>query len=1216
MSSLHLARLDRRNALPAFLLVAALVSSVVVAEDCRAQDLGSVIASAEECSGELGALRTAWWDTLTADPDSLISRAILMRWDETLGLAPIGGPTAMEWSALADRTQNGWNRRRILRHAHQWSLSTDAIASPADLGLFKGVPRRWLGIGPFGQSINSELYENRPALLDYDGRRSEKGLHGTVDWRELPVSQFESSITPSRISWRFGGAWILRSRFQLAARADSVFLSVSTRGSVRLLLDGKPLVTIDREREHLPRVIRVPVSLAQGTHTFGVISDGATLAILLTDPRGNPIPIRELDPTSVGSEAGWEPQPDLKPIGLHDLTMEPVSDRDRAARTLIAILEEDRIAVDRLFPESEIDGPGAPALAIAAERALSFLPWLPSEVTRSRLDRFRAAGLAAEPNLVPIAIAAARTLADEDKIGEAMRALDALTESAPRSLLVWQTRESITREQGWRRERENSLAALASLAPDHSAVLRAKRRAAQDLGRNDLVFDIDKKLFELEPGMGTGSTLASHFVEREDLGALRELVNRLEQLDPGSSQILGLRSRYALRFGEEKMFREALLPQWLEWQPEDPSHWDELAGLQIEKGLLDEAIGSLEEAQVLDPGDHDRANRIAHLRAGTPLPGTAPKEAWEQEIVPLEEILADAPPPGSYPGANAVLLFDQMVSDVSATGGITEMVHQVIRLESQEAIAAYSTLPTAGEVREIAVLTPDGRRLEPTGGSTGGGYTLPGLEPGALIVVRTVRQQDLRRREDLRIGPFYFQDPDFEVAFHRSEWVVRLPADWDPEVLTKGGAEPPVETVADGVRRLAWRVDRAARPEPEPLLPPTTEVLPNVEVRWPLPWSDVLPNMAANGVLDDRTTPTLTAAAAKILAGVTGTRARVTALYEAVCERTTDGNGGNSATAVWLSRDGDRNLLLAGLLRAASIPYQRVYAAPSPERIPWVNWSSPHDANFQLALMEVLDEEGTSIWLNIPSRMAPMDRIPAEVQRGRAIRLTHTDGEWFSMPDGNPLDEAQALIGTITLTGEGPTATLAGALEIRALGAAAFKEQVKNMPPFQRTQMVQGFVQQTLPGSKILSGQLENYTVRDAPFRVAFEIEAPNLIQLRDGVPSLSSAIRLNRLRGMLRTSDRNFPFYNGRSNTSWESLTIELGDYRPIDLPEDVEYDGPWGKFVAKSRLEGNTLHLERLLDMHAFLVEADRWEEFSEFCRQVDRREELRISLEIATP
>ena len=284
--------------------------------------------------------------------------------------------------------------------------------------------------------------------------------------------------------------------------------------------------------------------------------------------------------------------------------------------------------------------------------------------------------------------------------------------------------------------------------------------------------------------------------------------------------------------------------------------------------------------------------------------------------------------------------------------------------------------------------------------------------------------------------------------------------------------------------------------------------------------------------------------------------------------------------------------------------------------IPWVDWSSPLEASFRLAMIEVLDESGDSIWLDIPSRMAPMGRIPREVQGGRAIRLSHTGGEWFTMPEGDPLEEAQALTGTISLAGDPPRATLDGGLEIRALAGVGLKEQVKNMPPFMRSTMVEQFVQRALPGSKVVTGKLEHFADRDAPLRISFEVESPTLIQVRDGVPSISSIILPNGLQNLLRTSERQYPFYSPTYSTSWESIDIELGDYLPTDLPPDVNFDGPWGKFVAKSRVENGVLHLERLLDLRPFLLSAERWEEFSEFCRQVDRREEMRISLEIGTP
>ena len=69
-------------------------------------------------------------------------------------------------------------------------------------------------------------------------------------------------------------------------------------------------------------------------------------------------------------------------------------------------------------------------------------------------------------------------------------------------------------------------------------------------------------------------------------------------------------------------------------------------------------------------------------------------------------------------------------------------------------------------------------------------------------------------------------------------------------------------------------------------------------------------------------------------------------------------------------------------------------------------------------------------------------------------------------------------------------------------------------------------------------------------------------------------------------------------------------------ETPEDLQLNGPWGEFLAVSKLDGSTLQLERTLQLKPFLISADRFEDLTEFCRQVDRREEARVSLRVLTP
>jgi len=1199
------------------LAFAALLLASALPAAARADDLGGAIASPAERRGDLAALRDEWWRMLDRDPDSELAHAILVRWPGALSLAPGRGPSAEEWRALAARMTNGWSRRRALSLARAAALARGEPSPAIESGLAAGSLRDWIVIGPFGRRPESELHTERAAAIDFDPERVEEGRYGPVRWQPLPLLPHETLVEPARLSWRRGAGWLLRSRFSLPTDAEG-FLVVVSRGSLRLRLDGREALTIDRAAEHRPRLLRIPLAVEAGEHSIVVQSDGAPFAASFVDPTGSPWPIEPLAPAGTGRDAEWRPSPGLAPVGLPDLAAEPVSPADRAVRLLLAVEQEDLAAIDRLLPARAETGEGAVPIALAAERALPELAWLPRELERSRLEDFRRAALDADPALDPIAIAVARTSAEEDRVGEAMRTLDALLERSPRSLEGWLARESIAREHGWRRERSESLAALVEIDGEHPAVLRRLRAEAEDAGRGDREIELLAAEFARESSPAAGSALVRALTRAGRIADANAVVERLALLEPGTLDLLRLRFSLAEQRGDTATL-SALARVWgSEHRPGDPEPFDRLAAAFLERGETEDALAALEEAASRDPGSSDRARRIAHLRAGSPPPGSEPPETWESELVPLDEVLAAAPPAGSYPGANATLLLDHMLSDVSETGGIVEVIHQVIRLESQEAVEAYSTLPTAGEVRELSVRTPDGRVLEPTGGADSGGYTLPGLEPGAVIVVRTVRRQDLADREDLRLGPFYFQDPDFSVAFHRSEWIVRIPASWPVEVVRRGDAPAPEESSADGRRRLAWRVDRSPRPEPEPLSPPPDRILPNVQVRAALGWETALPQLAANVLSDDRPTPTLEAAVAEILAEVPAGEASVRALHAAVCERIPDEGGGGSATEVWLSRAGDRDLALAGLLRAAGIPFRRVLAAPSPERIPWIDWEDPREAPFQLLLLEVDDDAGAPLWVHVPARFAPFGRLPPEVRRGRAIRLDRTGGEWFAIPDGDPLLDAQALSGTIVLEGEAPSVHLEGALEIRALTGSRLKEQLRDMPAFLRSTMLERFVQQTLPGAKVRGGEFQHYDERDPPLRIAFDVDAPSLIQVRDGTPSIASTLLPGALRrSFVRASTRNWPVQSPVENTIEERITIRLGDrFRAPDLPDDLELEGPWGRFRIATTSAGDELVLERLLELRPFSLEAERWPEFVEFCRQVDLREEARIPLVVASP
>lgn len=1225
------------------LLGLVVLTSLPVASSAWAQataTAGSVLDHPAYRSGDLETLRDVWWQEIAAAPNSLESQTRLLLWRRVFATRSHPAVSAAEWDQLAERiTENGWSRRVVewrSLEAHEREGQSADPSRTARERLARGNPARWAGVGPFGVAEAASLWRPLGPELFGEGRFDSdtefSGSRGrTVRWREVQTFDEESRVSPRQSFARSGAVFFFTTSFDTDVD-QTLWLQAVGGGSFRVWVDGTEVLTVDRYRAHRPSVVRRAIDVEAGRHRVLVKCDRQDFSLSWRDARGFAVELQDVAPLDTGGAASavaGRVTPKTGDVARGLASSEwysawqagTLADEKRWALIHVLAEEGDLIRTHEVI-DAILEGESDPvARAQFVAPLLDVISYLPANWRRNQQVRWWTEALEREPTHVPLGLAMARHEFSEDKVSEAWSRVQSLRATQPRSLEVLLLAERIAAERNWDAERRSALEAIEALGAsepiDNPLALDRLLRHATEHGLANERARWLERIRRAAPDPRNVEAVARQWIS---MGRSRDDVHDLvaEVADAGDS--------LAAHQAESQLWEDlGEYPRSIEvaraccaLRPDDAGALARLGSLEwarastldgeARSAALARAAAAYEDALEVEPGQIRWIQDLEFLRGAAKEPFWAPYA--------LDSAAAIASPPGRdrYPRASAVLLIDQMVTRVRVDGGGEEMIHQVILLTSQEAVGEYSELSVAGDVELLRVITPGGEELHPTANVGGGSFTLPGLAPGAIIEYRTVREFDLARERDLAIGPFYFRDPNATNAFHYTEWTVLLPESWRPRIIETELPSPREERTVGGYRELRWAYREMEHLTPEFRSPPADVVLPNVRIASEQSWAETIELVQGNRGPAHRVTPVLKQAAEEICAGLDDPRAKVEALYAAVCDRIKTEAGGSEATEIWIEQGGSRDVALAGLLAAAGIDFDWVYSARAESTRPFADWSEPSANHFQFALIRV-DLGGNPLYVSAAFRRAEAGRIPQLAQGGRALAVSATDPRlppnWLTLPTQPRDDEARVARARIDLR-ESPT-RVTGSLELRMLAASRLKDQFAGLTQFQRQSGVEGMARQAFAGARSVRGSVLGVEERDEPLIVRFELESGQLLdetQVGTFVRPIYFPAMLRR--SFVRQGERTTQYVGDSFDTVIEVNEIELGDRYEVDrLPEDLDLVGPWGTYQVAYRRRGTTIEVRRRMALEPFVIDADEVADLYEFCSEVDRKEGERIRL-----
>jgi tetratricopeptide (TPR) repeat protein len=887
-----------------------------------------------------------------------------------------------------------------------------------------------------------------------------------------------------------GGARILRAAVLVPAGDYELVLDYP--GEARLAVDGGARAPHGAGDRYGPRVSGYRVTLAAGRHELElrIASRGgrASLTLLVLPAAGGaPGGVRFVDPRGpAAARAGGEaaaPRP-LSPIAPAAATARgPGAEalEDYAAAYVGDRIEDAELALGRLA-RLRAKPRFALGLALAGTIARDD-PTRPPSFARDAARRLLRAAVAANADLARVWQALATVELDDERAREAIAAAGSARGAAP----GWWAPELVLARalvtQGLDFDADRALDAAArkvgagnDAAAAPCAVIEALYRRASE--RRALA-DEDRLAVALAGACGRVDARVDRLRARGEVGAAIAVLQAALALDPAREDLaddLALMLAGSGRAPEGLATLAALVAR----EPADPMRRVRLADAQAAAGQLGAARETIAEAAFARP-DVAEVRRAARA-LGVPLPLDGQRVDGREAIAAFERA-------AERYAAPAVMVLDRAVMRVFASGAMMTLTHQIVRVDSKQAIDRWGEIavPAGAEILTLRTHKPDGSTREPE--EIAGKETISAAD---LAVGDYVEWEILETHApSTAFAPgfladrFYFQS--FDAPLARSELVLVAPAGMSVALDRRAGPPPAVtKTAGDGSTVTTFAAARVPQLFAERAAVRSIEYVPSVRasggVSYPA-WARYVAEELHDAV---RSSPELRAQARQIeSAAPSGRAARAAALVNWVTENVEATDDFADAASATLARGrGSRVTIALALARELGIPARPLLArsrlvaesaAPTP----------PQELDdFADALVELdvgAPGKPAPVYADLRLRHAAFGYLPPGIDGARTLGVP--DGG-FGVARSRASEDRRTVDMTIRLDEHGGGVAMATE-ELVGWPALEWAELVDEIGP-DRTRLRQDFEQRWLgvqfPGARL--GDLEIDLPRDRAGRL------------------------------------------------------------------------------------------------------------------------------------
>ena len=1035
-----------------------------------------------------------------------------------------------------------------------------------------GCPAEWRVAGPFGPR----------ELLGFDETSPAEGRGPLADRYDLGPGRGTRptrTLEPRGCGVNLGGGAISAAGTSVAearltvARAGRYTLRLETPNSVALSVDGAPVARLDARREPLGRTSLHTLELTAGEHE---------LEVKLTTRHPNPILVVSLAP-AVPADAVALPAADA------------ASPLEQYLAASLAIARGDVVtARERAHPVAAKPDATAPWLVLRAAIALGD-PLVPADVRRDDARALLRRAMRRDESLWYPILQSARLDAAEGRIVEAIGVVRVGLERFPGVLGFAMTLAELYQSKGWTADADDTLRRAAATLPGACSVQRGLFDALRRRDRHPEARALVETLIACDARSNLRFQLLRD-LRRWDEAATE--LTRLAALEPRQSRVglLGPELDLARQRGDDATVARLLTELDAE-TPLSPFAPLSRADSALAQGDAASARQLLDAALLREPGAMGELHRVRRA-----IGGADDLAAYRKDGA---AILRDFLASGRSYTQPQVLVFDYAATRVYPDGSSLQLVHQIYRVQSDEAVNQHGEfqLPEGARLLTLNTIKADGRRMEPDEIAGKDTISLPALAVGDFVESEyLVLSEPSGSFPGGFVGErFYFQSA--EVPFDTTSQVYVVPREL-PIVVDPRGPAPTAEERFDGdLRVLAFTV-RESRPiVPEPGTVNGREFLPSVNVAVRADWGAFIDGM--RDVLADR--DVRDPAAARLVAGIVeGARdadAKARRLYAWTLENVESSEAFfGSAPAMLAARTGNRVRVLRYLLDLAGISTDLVAVR---SRAADATESNVADAEtYASALLRVTLPSG-EVWLSGNERWTPFGYVPP-LLRGQEGLMLAPGAPRVRVPPAPASDELHEVVAEVHL-GTGGAARVEVTETFRGAGASGWRGQLEEIPAAElERRFEQGYVARLLPGAELSTLGIEGRDNPDAPLVVKYTFTVADLGRRTGGRWLVPGLFPLQLGASLAPLASRTTPQLVPNESDEHITLRFHAAEASLPTPPAPTELRGPGGAtFAWRASRGAGTYTIDRRVQIPIQRVAPADYPALADFCRRADEAE-----------
>ncbi len=996
-----------------------------------------------------------------------------------------------------------------------------------------------------------------------------------------------------------GGTTVATSWVEVPRETEAILI-VESPNSFRVTVNGVRLLVVDARIAPHARVHAIPVRLPSGASkvsvAIGTRHPNPVLVVSLIDRTGRPAGTwLQAEPATTGAWAELASGPES------NSRTAPSEDRSEAESLLRAM---------RSLGRGDVSGArrslfGAPSPLAAAVRAGALLAdaSLPDEIRRERARRELERAVRADPALWQARVALAQLLSAEDRIDDAVGALEEAERRAPAESQTPLLLADLFTSRGWDAQADAAIARARAANPDACGPIAAAYGAARRRGDGAAADEIARA--HLACDARSDGVLDGLRISRRWDDAVRE-AERILSLDPQSPSAWREVGTIRLARGDLEGADRAFL-RALAIEPLDSDLLVQRMDLALARGDAPSAIGILDAPLALFPAEGVALHRPRAFLEGRSLFGAFRLDG--------RTVIRDFEASGRTWDAPSVLVLDYTVVRVLPDGSSLELTHNVVRVQSDEGVEQWGewSAPEGADVLAVRTVKADGTRLEPEEIAGKATLSLPNLAVGDYVEYEYIAAHPASGAAP---GGFYgdrFYFQSFEVPFDRTELTLVVPAGLDLVVSARGEAPTPREDDWAGLRVIRFRRDAVPARVAEPRSVSTREFIASVQLSRGATWDSLADGLRDSLVDRVRRDPEVDALVRRITAGAHRRSARARRIWRWVLDNVDDqADPFGQASHAILAKTGSRVRALHAMLRVAGIDADLALArdvAADATR------SDVADADtYEHFLVRAETEEGVQ-WLAPWDRHLPWGYLPAAVRGQKALVLgADRRGEHLfeRIPDDPEGSERHRIRARATLAANGG-GVVAVKETLYGAGGVRWRAALSEMPAHERDgRFEREYVARLVEGAVVRSLEVQGLDDPDGPLVLEYEFEAPRLARATGG------GLELRPL----------FPMVVGPDYAPLPARTVTLALLEQVDteveitvvlppgsrpgIAPSVRERAPLARFEGDSRHTDGQLVLRRRLRVSPGRVTPREYGTFAAFCRAVDRFETSEIRIE----